>query len=161
MGGVTLVELMVAILIMAILGMIAVPSFRDASLASRLNAISSSLYADVQVARSEAIKSNGSTTLCASSNGSSCAGSGDWEQGWIVIDADSHVIQSQAALPAGFKVIQTGGTASLTFQPIGIVSSSATFTVCRQTPVGRQERVVRLLGTGVAYVDRTANGTCP
>jgi hypothetical protein len=78
-----------------------------------------------------------------------------------VIDADSHVIQSQAALPAGFKVIQTGGTASLTFQPIGIVSSSATFTVCRQTPVGRQERVVRLLGTGVAYVDRTANGTCP
>lgn len=161
MAGVTLVELMFAILILAILTTIAVPSFREASLSSRLNAISSSLHAAVQVARSEAIKANAPTTLCTSADGATCAGAGDWEQGWIVLDADSHVIQSQPALPAGFKVVESGGVRSLTFQPIGIASSDATFTVCREEPVGSQERVLRVVGTGVGYVSRTTNGTCP
>jgi type IV fimbrial biogenesis protein FimT len=67
--GFTLVELMLAIAIFAILLAIAVPSFRDASLGSRLSSIANNMIASAQLARSEAIKRNAVITLCASSNG--------------------------------------------------------------------------------------------
>src|SRR5262249_29320276 len=86
-SGVTLVEVMFAVVILAVLVAMAVPSYRDASLNSKLNAISSSLHASVLLARSEAIKANAATTLCPSSDGAACDLGGDWEIGWIVQDA--------------------------------------------------------------------------
>jgi type IV fimbrial biogenesis protein FimT len=160
-AGVTLIELLFAITILAIIVAFAAPSYREASLAGRLNAIASSLQASVIVARSEAIKSNSPTQLCASADGATCAASGGWEQGWILMDADDAVIQQQAALATGYKVTQSGGTATLTFQPIGVGSSAATFTVCRNSPLGAQERVVSVTATGVARVTRTEAGSCP
>jgi type IV fimbrial biogenesis protein FimT len=160
-SGVTLIELLFAITILAIIIAFAAPTYREASLAGRLNAIASSLHASVLVARSEAIKANLPTTLCASSDGATCAGSGGWEQGWIVLDADGNVITQQAAQASGYKVTQAGGTASLTFQPIGVGLTAATFTVCRNSPLGSQERVVSVTATGVARVTRTETGSCP
>lgn len=158
--GVTLIELIFAILLLAILTVIAVPSFRDASLSGRLSAISSDLYTSVQMARSEAIKSNATTTLCASDDEATC--SGDWEDGWIVLDAGGTVIHSGAVLPDGFTVAQTGGTADLNFQPIGVGVTSATFTICRDTPIGNQNRVISVLATGSASVKRNEDTTtCP
>jgi len=158
--GVTLVELLFAILVIAILTVIAIPSYRDASLSGRLSAISSDLYTSVQLARSEAIKSNATTTLCASDAPATC--SGDWEDGWIVLDAGGTVIHSGAALPDGFTVAQTGGTADLNFQPIGVGVTAATFTICRDAPIGNQNRVISVLATGSASVKRNDNTTtCP
>ena len=54
--GVTLIELMIAIVIVAVLIGIGVPSFRNAALASRLSAVANNLLASAQLARSEAIK---------------------------------------------------------------------------------------------------------
>lgn len=159
--GFTLIELMTAITIFGILMMIAVPSFRDAALGSRLSAIANNLLASVQLARSEAIKRNAVITLCATANGTSCAASGGWEQGWIVRDAAATVIQRQQAVPADLKVTQTGGTSALSFQPIGVGATAAIFTVCRGSPVGSQERVVRVSATGIANVTRTTAGACP
>jgi type IV fimbrial biogenesis protein FimT len=167
-AGVTLVELIFTMAVLAILVAIAVPSFRDASLSSRLTAAANDLHASVQIARSEAIKNNSATRLCASANGTSCAASGDWEQGWIVLDvndpldaSDDVVLHSQAAIPGGFKVVESGGQFELTFQPIGVGASSAIFTVCREDPLGSEERVVSVTATGLAYVTRTEAGACP
>jgi type IV fimbrial biogenesis protein FimT len=152
---------MIAITIFGILLMIAVPSFRDAALGSRLSAIANNLLASVQLARSEAIKRNEVITLCASADGASCASSGGWEQGWAVLDASASLIQRQQALPLELKVTQAGGTSDLSFQPIGVGATAATFTVCRDSPVGTQERVVNVSATGIAYVTRTTAGACP
>jgi len=159
--GFTLIELMAAVTIFGILLMIAVPTFRDAALGSRLSAIANNLLGSVQLARSEAIKRNAVITLCASANGTSCTTSGGWAQGWIVRDAAASVIQRQQALPVELKVTQAGGTSDLSFQPIGVGATAATFTVCRGTPVGSQERVVNVSATGIAYVTRTTAGACP
>ena len=167
--GFTLVELMMAITVAAILLVIAVPSFRDAALGSRLSAVANNLLASVQLARSEAIKRNQTVTLCASINGSTCAGSGDWEQGWIMLDAANNVISRQEVLPAGLKLVQAGTIvppattflAPLRFQPLGIGATAGSFTVCRASPVGSQERVVTVTATGTAYVTLTNNGSCP
>jgi type IV fimbrial biogenesis protein FimT len=159
--GATLVELMFAIFVFAVLSLIAIPSFRDASLGSRLTATANSLHGSIQLARSEAIKANATTTLCASSDGLACATSGDWDQGWIVLDANDAVIHSEPEQRNGFKVVEDTGILTLTFQPIGLGATGARFTVCREEPVGNQEREVSVTATGSAYVALTENGECP
>src|SRR5215207_5704677 len=84
--GLTLVELMIAMTVIGILLAFAVPSFRDAALNSSLRAISSNLYASIQLARSEAIKRNVPVTLCrANTTGTACDVDSDRAAGWIVV----------------------------------------------------------------------------
>ena len=52
--GFTLIELMVALLVLGILLGIGVPSFRDAALSSRVTGYANDMVASVQLARSEA-----------------------------------------------------------------------------------------------------------
>jgi type IV fimbrial biogenesis protein FimT len=162
--GFTMMELLVAVSIAAVLFAIGVPMYRNASLGARLSAAANNLLASVQLARSEAIKRNVQVTLCASSDGATCAASGGWEQGWIVVDAVADpdvVIQRQQNLPAGYKLTQSGGSAPLVFQPIGIGMGAATFTACRNDPLGAQERVLTVRAAGTAQVTSTEAGVCP
>jgi type IV fimbrial biogenesis protein FimT len=77
--GFTLIELMVTISIMAILLMIAVPSFQNATLGSKLSSFANGLVASAHLARSEAIKRNADVTLCVSNSDGTDGGSGGWE----------------------------------------------------------------------------------
>lgn len=159
-GGFTLVELMVTIAVMAILLMIAVPSFIDATLGSKLGAYANNMAASAHLARSEAIKRNAVVTLCVSTDGTTCA-TGGWEQGWIVRAADGTVVQRQQALPTGFKATESGSATSIAFQPSGVGSAAAVLTICRATPsVGSQERVVTISATGRPTVTKTTAGAC-
>jgi type IV fimbrial biogenesis protein FimT len=156
-AGFTLLELMVTLAVAAILVGIAVPSLGDATLAGKLSASANDLVAGVAMGRSEAIKRNAVTSMCVSSNGSTC-GSGGWDQGWIVISG-STVIQKHPAAPTGFKV--SSSVTRIDFQPTGVGNTQASLTVCRSAPsAGAQERVVSVSATGRAYVSRTSTGTC-
>lgn len=157
--GVTVIELMVTIVILAILLVVGVPSFRNAALSTRLTALSNDLVAGVQLARSEAIKRNGVVEFCASANGTTCAGT-SWDQGWIVRSDDGVVIQTHEALPTGYKVIEATGLLTLSFRPTGFGATLANLKVCRATPLGNQDRLVRVGPTGGTTVTRTATGSC-
>jgi type IV fimbrial biogenesis protein FimT len=159
--GFTLIELMVALAVAALLFAIGVPMLRDVTLGSRLSASANDLLASVQLARSEAIKRNQAVTLCASADGVACAGVGGWEQGWIVVDGAANVLQRQPAQAAGYRMTQAGGTLPLTFQPIGIGASPTTITVCRFDPLGSHERVLAVRASGTAQVTKTTAGACP
>ena len=185
--GFTLIELMVAIMVLGILLGIAVPSFRDAALGSRLTGYANDLVAGVQIARSEAIKRNAPVTLCASEDGETCGTDAGWEVGWIVaaaprdeprLDADGDpvldeddepiidtvfdvLLQRQAPLAGEFRVGAAGGLEALVFQPTVVGVTPATFTVCRASPVGKQERVVTVTASGQTSVTRTTAGACP
>jgi type IV fimbrial biogenesis protein FimT len=157
--GFTLIEMMIAITVAGILLMIAVPSFRNASLSSQLRSAANDFIASTNFARSEAIKRGAAVTMCVSTDGSSCA-AGGWEQGWIVLSGTT-VLQHESAAPSGFKMSATGSIATLSFQPIGVGVAPATLTVCRASPsVGSQERVVTLDSTGRAWLKITTNGVC-
>ena len=110
------------------------------------------------LARSEAFKRNATITLCASLNGSSCSGGTDWASGWVVLSG-STVLQAQEATASGFRM--TGTQSSLTFQPVGLGTTTATFTACRNSPLGNQERVITVGTTVRNSLARTTTGTCP
>jgi type IV fimbrial biogenesis protein FimT len=158
--GFTLIELMVAITIIAILLAMAVPSFSDAGLSSQLRSVANELVGATQLARSEAIKRNATVTLCVSANGTTCT-TGNWQQGWIVMSGTT-VLHREMPAPTGYRVTPSGGLTTLSFQSTGLTSTAETFTVCRSTPkVGSQERVVTLIAVGRASVKTTQNGVCP
>ena len=68
-AGVTLVELMIVVVIAAILASIAAPSFISMIRDMRLSSASSQLFADLNIAKSEAIKRNARVLVCAYPSG--------------------------------------------------------------------------------------------
>ncbi|MEY2684801.1 MAG: hypothetical protein RJA09_1945, partial [Pseudomonadota bacterium] len=67
--GVTLIELMITVAIVAILASLAAPSFRDSIVRNRLSSAITDVMTAVNFARSESIKRGRTVTLCRSSNG--------------------------------------------------------------------------------------------
>lgn len=84
--GFTLTELMVGVSVMSILTVVGVPSMKDTIDNNQIATQSASLYKFMRFARSEAIKRRTSVVICKSSDGASCADSGDWNQGWLVFE---------------------------------------------------------------------------
>lgn len=88
-SGLTLIELMVALAVLAILVAMAVPSFREISLNNRGSSIANELLADLSLSRSEAVKRAGTVTLRAVE--------GDWTKGWqVFVDANGNGVMDTA-----------------------------------------------------------------
>ncbi len=85
--GVTLVELIVCISMLAVLTGLAVPSFSNLLSDWRRDSAIRDFMGDLQLARSTALRTSRTVVMCASTDGVSCANaanSSDWRQGWIV-----------------------------------------------------------------------------
>lgn len=85
-SGVTLIELMTALAVLAILSSLAAPSLRDFLIRNRSAAISNEFVATILRARSEAVNRNMCVTVCRSTLASApaqCNSGSDWQVGWI------------------------------------------------------------------------------
>ena len=170
-NGFTLIELMIAIAVLAILITIAAPSFRDAMMNVRMSANVNDLMADLALARSEAVKRGVPVRLCRSNGGANCnggAGNGNWTVGWIVFIDDNDngnrngaelVLRARAAVQTGTSVLLAPGDRDLPFRPSGVTNISAatspTFTICDGRPtVPNRGRLVTISPTGRAVVTR-------
>jgi len=173
--GVTLIELLVAVTVLGILLMVAVPSFQDAFLNNKLSNQANGFLSSLMLARSEAIKRNGRVVVCKSANGADCVTSGNWAQGWIVFhDANGNslaesgesVIQRGDPLEHGFHL--RGNTAAvadrIAFSSSGAVVEAGTLTLCRFSPsVGGSNRAIDISTTGRAAIlkDQGNLAQCP
>ncbi len=88
--GVTLIELMVTIAILMVITAIALPSFQSAIAASALRSATNDLLTAINQTRSTAAKTGRRATMCISANGTQCATTGNWQQGWLVFSDVSH-----------------------------------------------------------------------
>ena len=86
--GLTLIELMVSLSVLAILLGLAVPSYRTFIQSTRLTAITNDLASALATARSEAVKRATRVTVCKSANvnaaSPTCSAVANWQDGWIV-----------------------------------------------------------------------------
>lgn len=158
--GYTLVELMTAILILAVLVAIAVPSFRSFAANSRVSAAAGDLVLALNYARSEALRRATNVQVCASTDEASCSGSDDWSTGWIVY-ADlngnaspdgGEVLQTWPALQA--QVSLTADVGSATYDSLGMArlpggASTATFLTAHPAckDQGARQSVLALSGS--------------
>lgn len=167
-GGFTLIELMIVLVVLAVLVSVAIPTFRDATLASRLNASANNMISSIHLARSEAIKRNAVMKICASTNSTSCTAGAAMEAGWIVMPAAAGAVPVlvQQAVSGGIRLIAKSGTTSISeiqFQPtgLGVTPTTVSILVCRATPsAGSQERLISVSATGKPSVKRTETGSC-
>jgi len=171
-GGFSLIELLVAMTIAAVLLAIAIPSFDSATLSTTAGKYAGNVADSALLARGEAIRRNATVTVCVSADGASCT-TGGWEQGWIVyckttdqVNCDSAgagmlVMQTQGAAKTGWKITEASGLAQLNFDPSGTGATAASMTACRATPtVGTQQRQVRISATGRPSVTKTTGTSC-
>lgn len=142
--GFTLVELVVTIALLAILTTLAIPSFSEVLRQWRRDSATRALLISLQIARSEAIKSSRRMVVCPSTNGTSCAASTEWRNGWIVFvddgatdqtyDAGERVINVTSGQSGVATLASSGGVQVMQFLPNGLMASgTTTFTV---TPSG-------------------------
>jgi type IV fimbrial biogenesis protein FimT len=80
--GFSVIELMTAVALAAILLTLAIPSFTSFLNSNRVTSQANELLTTFQLARMEAIRRNGRVVVCSSSDGTTCAAGTAWS-GWI------------------------------------------------------------------------------
>lgn len=84
--GVTLIELLMAVAILAVTLGIALPSFASLIRDTRLTTIINDMHSALFFTRSESIKRGRRVTICTSADLDVCAVGVGWHSGWIVFD---------------------------------------------------------------------------
>lgn len=86
--GITLVELLITIAVLAIVLALAVPGYGSLVNSVRLAGLTNELVSSLNLARSEAIKRGVRVTVCKSANPMAadpdCQTGGSWQDGWIL-----------------------------------------------------------------------------
>jgi len=133
--GFTIIELMIAITILAVTMMFAAPSFTTMISNNRISAAANDFIGALQLAKAEASARIAPATLCKKNeDDSGCSAGGSWKDGWIVFsdlngngavdagDGDT-IVLNHAALDTRITFKSTGGIDdSITFNPSGVTS---------------------------------------
>ena len=107
--GMTLVELVFVMLVVAVLAAVSTPAFTNLVVSQRLRAAGTDLVSSLQVARSEAIKRNDSVTVKPSAD--------TWTSGWVVKTALGDSIDRKS--PLGRRVTVASAPDSIVYGPNG------------------------------------------
>jgi type IV fimbrial biogenesis protein FimT len=164
--GFTLIELLITLAVLTITLAIAIPNFSSFQDGSRLTSQANDLVSMLGYARVEALKRGTRVSVCKSSDGASCATSGNWDQGWIVFNdgcstgtvgvvdtaCSEAVLKRRMALATGYTLTgETNIASRVTFTSTGAPQQNGTFSLCSE--VGSKS--VALSGTGRLNVNDT------
>lgn len=164
--GFTLIELMITIAVVAVLIVLAAPSFTGLINSNRLAAQANEVVASLQQARMEAIRRNGSVTVCRTTDGTTCAGAGSWNS-WITVATGGEVLRVNT-VKAPLQV--TSVASSIIFRADGLARAAAggaltanDITVCIPTTrPALNRRVVGLVGgSRISTATTNGAGACP
>ena len=178
--GLTLIELMIAVAVLAVMLALAGPSFEQAINGNRLSSASSEVVGALQLARSEAVRNNRRVVLCRSDDGSACSSSNASWPGWIVFvdtdsdgvrDSDEPVIKS-GTLENNLRLLPSAAIVglghSIVFRGDGTARNAAgqlvngSLAVCLATvrPAENVRHISLAFGSRTAVRRRDGGGSC-
>ncbi|MEM8661489.1 MAG: GspH/FimT family pseudopilin [Pseudomonadota bacterium] len=175
-SGFTMVEMMVALLVLAVLLVLSAPGLTDLIKNNRMLSYVYSVRAALNGARAEAIAQRNSVTLCRSADGQTCAtAAGDWNTGFVafldsdgdnaVDDPNELIVISQVIDEDSLTMVYSAGDA-VRFDSRGYAApgTQGTFTVCDDRGAD-YARGVRVSAGGVVTAidpnDPSTTFTCP
>lgn len=172
--GFTLIELMIAIGLTALLMSMAVPAMDMFVSNARQTGTINDFVASMHMARSTAITTNMRVTVCPSSDGAACEAV-SWDNGWIVftdadsdqtVDADERIISASDG--AEQLSIQSGEFGQfLMYRPNGRVmnatlnGNSGQFTVCDQRGAEHAKVLIIDLSGRPRLSEKLLDGSAP
>jgi type IV fimbrial biogenesis protein FimT len=115
-GGFTLMELLVAVSVVAILVTLALPTLTSLVLTQKVKTGASDLQATLFFARSEALKRAVNVDVVPAGD--------DWKGGWTVQLPNGTVLRSQLPLSAQLSSMAVDAGTRITYQPDGRVSAA-------------------------------------
>jgi type IV fimbrial biogenesis protein FimT len=174
--GWSLLELLMALVLLAVLLSFGASSWTPLRQKYLLQAKAQDLLSTLALARAEALKRGVRVTACVSSDGVYCQTNGHWEQGWLLFedtdgnalrtDAES-LIQVHAALPTAMRARGNGTVAryvsyapnSRTLQVSGAFQSG-TITLCTGSNASTQAWNLVINPVGTARLDAVTLASC-
>lgn len=153
--GFTLVELMIAIAIVAIAAAIALPSFREFNIRMKVSDTTNGLVHALTLARSEAAKRGADVEVAAAG--------GVWSDGWeIKVVTGGDVIDSHGPLEDNYPLLAKAGAGgvdtAVVFRSDGGLSGATSFdfSICRPTfqPGNDQSRWINVTVSGIVVTVR-------
>lgn len=181
-AGLTMIELLITLAVLAILLAIAIPSFEALIASTRVTNATNELLSALAQTRSEAIRRGQRVSMCMSANNTQCSNAGTWSQGWIIFrdaartgvvatpqdilhvgstSANNILIQGAAALPRYISFSADGQSRTLA----GVIQTGNIEVCSTSTALSDNNRARRLLinGSGLVVMTQPANITiaCP
>ncbi len=139
--GVTLIEALITLTIVAVLASTAAPSFMELQRNTIRRSAMNNVWHAIFLARNEAIKRNSVVVLCKSYNGVNCDNSrGDWSAGWLVfenldhdapaqVDSDEPILRIYNAT-GQISVRPNGERQFFSFRPVAQSAANGTIVFC-------------------------------
>lgn len=166
--GFSMIELLVALTIVAILLALAMPSMVNLVMSRKVLSLSNVFLVSVNLARSEAVKRNDRVVLCKSVTGLSCITSGGWDGGWILfhdpnnnaqLDTGETVLRRQDSAASGLSLTGNAPVANyISVSASGVPKlisgafQAGTLTLCTTPASDENVRQIILSATGRARV---------
>ena len=159
--GLTLIELMVTVGIVAILASVAVPSFRDFISRGRVSGAAEATAQDLQLVKSEALRNNSDVTLSFSAGSTWCYGAVVSSSPCTCTTANSCSLRTLTStdFPSVSMALQSGSGNTTTFsalrgmgQAVGVEYSNATVGTLRvSASASGQVTICKVSGSFTSY----------
>jgi type IV fimbrial biogenesis protein FimT len=175
-AGVTLVELLVGLAVMALLLAVAVPSFSAMLQNTQRSTLTNDFLADLALTRTEAIRRGQRVAMCKSADGAACTTADHWDQGWLLfVDANNNglresgetLVRQQSALPAGWRLRGNTNVARyVSYHPMGnsrLISGAfqaGTLTICAVSAQQVEASQIVISSVGRPRTQRVTLASC-
>jgi type IV fimbrial biogenesis protein FimT len=170
--GFTIIELMVAVAVAAVLLLIAIPNFRSITLTNRLTTTANDMVAAISTARMEAIKQNANSQLCsnvATSNSNDTLGTPcGTETGAVYVLTGTTATKVRAGITGiDTSILVSGTVTALRFGGQGLAHTPTSslpydgqvMDICTASMTADNHRVIKMTG-GSILTTTTSSGSC-
>lgn len=168
----TLLELLIAIALVAVLATLATPAMRELLLDARMTTAVNAFVHAVHLARQQAQMDLSDIVICRSVDALQCSAPGDWSSGWItfvnsdsddppVVDAGEVILDATADQPLHSI---TSNRRSYVLRPYALRATNGTIVFCDDRGAARARAVIVSYTGRPRVAGRTASGgtlSCP